>query len=59
MVTSFDHDRTPERIVHERATGVHGFFLINAGSRLRIQWNSNLVQQLQLTAQEKQDLTAS
>ncbi|MRR54079.1 MAG: catalase [Deltaproteobacteria bacterium] len=25
-ITSFDHERIPERIVHARATGVHGFF---------------------------------
>ena len=26
-ITHFDHERIPERIVHARATGVHGFFL--------------------------------
>jgi catalase len=25
-ITHFDHERIPERIVHARATGVHGFF---------------------------------
>jgi len=25
-ITSFDHERIPERIVHARGTGVHGFF---------------------------------
>src|SRR6202161_2292023 len=25
-ITPFDHERIPERIVHARATGVHGFF---------------------------------
>jgi catalase len=25
-ITHFDHERVPERIVHARATGVHGFF---------------------------------
>ena len=25
-ITHFDHERTPERIVHARATGVHGYF---------------------------------
>ena len=26
QITHFDHERIPERIVHARATGVHGFF---------------------------------
>jgi len=25
-ITHFDHERIPERIVHARATGAHGFF---------------------------------
>jgi hypothetical protein len=25
-ITHFDHERIPERIVHARATGVHGYF---------------------------------
>jgi len=25
-ITHFDHERIPERIVHARGTGVHGFF---------------------------------
>jgi catalase len=25
-ITSFDHERIPERVVHARGTGVHGFF---------------------------------
>jgi catalase len=29
-VTHFDHERIPERIVHARATGVHGFFELTA-----------------------------
>jgi catalase len=29
-ITSFDHERIPERIVHARATGVHGFFELTA-----------------------------
>ena len=28
--THFDHERIPERIVHARATGVHGFFELTA-----------------------------
>jgi catalase len=26
-ITHFDHERIPERIVHARATGAHGFFV--------------------------------
>ncbi|MCR4308881.1 MAG: catalase [Deltaproteobacteria bacterium] len=29
-ITHFDHERIPERIVHARATGVHGFFELTA-----------------------------
>ena len=29
-ITHFDHERIPERIVHVRATGVHGFFELTA-----------------------------
>ena len=29
-ITSFDHERIPERIVHARGTGVHGFFELTA-----------------------------
>src|SRR5476649_2274885 len=29
-ITHFDHERIPERIVHARATGVHGFFELSA-----------------------------
>jgi catalase len=29
-VTHFDHERIPERIVHARATGAHGFFELTA-----------------------------
>lgn len=29
-ITHFDHERIPERIVHARATGVHGFFELAA-----------------------------
>jgi len=29
-ITNFDHERIPERIVHARATGVHGFFELTA-----------------------------
>jgi catalase len=29
-ITHFDHERIPERIVHARATGVHGFFELNS-----------------------------
>lgn len=29
-ITHFDHERIPERIVHARGTGVHGFFELNA-----------------------------
>jgi catalase len=29
-VSHFDHERIPERIVHARATGVHGFFELTA-----------------------------
>ncbi|MBF0215840.1 MAG: catalase [Candidatus Omnitrophica bacterium] len=29
-VTSFDHERIPERIVHARGTGAHGFFELSA-----------------------------
>ena len=29
-VMHFDHERIPERIVHARATGVHGFFELTA-----------------------------
>ncbi|MHB1333648.1 MAG: catalase [Sulfuriferula sp.] len=28
-ITHFDHERIPERIVHARATGVHGYFELN------------------------------
>jgi catalase len=28
-ITHFDHERIPERIVHARGTGVHGFFELN------------------------------
>ena len=29
-ITHFDHERIPERIVHARATGVHGYFELTA-----------------------------
>jgi catalase len=29
-ITHFDHERIPERIVHARATGVHGFFELSS-----------------------------
>lgn len=29
-ITHFDHERIPERIVHARGTGMHGFFELNA-----------------------------
>src|ERR1700691_4125444 len=29
-ITHFDHERIPERIVHARGTGVHGFFELTA-----------------------------
>ena len=29
-ITHFDHERTPERIVHARGTGAHGFFELDA-----------------------------
>src|SRR5665647_3682203 len=29
-ITHFDHERIPERIVHARATGAHGFFELTA-----------------------------
>jgi len=29
-ITHFDHERIPERIVHARGTGVHGFFELSA-----------------------------
>jgi catalase len=29
-ITHFDHERIPERIVHARATGVHGFFQLTS-----------------------------
>jgi len=29
-ITHFDHERIPERIVHARATGMHGFFELTA-----------------------------
>ena len=29
-ILHFDHERIPERIVHARATGVHGFFELTA-----------------------------
>lgn len=29
-ITHFDHERIPERIVHARATGLHGFFELTA-----------------------------
>jgi len=29
-ITHFNHERIPERIVHARATGVHGFFELTA-----------------------------
>src|SRR4030067_3315791 len=29
-ITHFDHERIPERIVHERGTGVHGLFGMTA-----------------------------
>ncbi|OIQ76486.1 catalase C [mine drainage metagenome] len=29
-ITHFDHERIPERIVHARATGAHGFFELSA-----------------------------
>jgi catalase len=29
-ITHFDHERIPERIVHARATGVHGYFELSA-----------------------------
>jgi len=29
-ITHFDHERIPERVVHARATGVHGFFELTA-----------------------------
>jgi len=29
-ITSFDHERIPERVVHARGTGVHGFFELTA-----------------------------
>jgi catalase len=29
-ITHFDHERIPERIVHARATGVHGFFQLSS-----------------------------
>ena len=32
-ITHFDHERIPERIVHARATGVHGFFELTASLR--------------------------
>jgi len=30
-ITHFDHERIPERIVHARATGAHGFFGVPSG----------------------------
>ncbi len=32
-IMHFDHERIPERIVHARATGVHGFFELTASLR--------------------------
>ncbi len=32
-ITHFDHERIPERIVHARATGVHGYFELTLRSR--------------------------
>jgi catalase len=32
-ITHFDHERIPERIVHARATGAHGFFELTASLR--------------------------
>src|SRR5660397_7395 len=32
-ITHFDHERIPERIVHARGTGVHGFFELTASLR--------------------------
>src|ERR1700684_2520012 len=32
-ITHFDHERIPERIVHARATGVHGFFELTSSLR--------------------------
>ena len=29
-ITHFDHERIPERVVHARGTGVHGFFELTA-----------------------------
>ena len=29
-ITHFDHERIPERVVHARATGAHGFFELTA-----------------------------
>ena len=32
-ITHFDHERIPERIVHARGTGVHGFFELHRVAR--------------------------